>query len=252
MQDRAARTRTAILQAAAKVFEERGYQATTITEILLAGNVTRGALYFHFQSKEELLEAVLSAQDAQLELPLRDCKVQELVDMVMVQAHRLRTDCMVRAGARLTLDQRVGDTKRTGPFVRWTEICGRLLEGARSQGELLPHVVPADTAALLVGSFAGVQAMSQTLSGYDDVLSRVTVLLRHVLPSIVLSSVLTSIDMSESRGERVYAEALAALDDAEPAAGAPGAAGPGAAPGAGPKQASSASERPPAPGAQAM
>ncbi|MFD6414028.1 TetR family transcriptional regulator, partial [Nocardia asteroides] len=50
-QDRAIRTRRNILEAAAKIFEERGYQAATIAEILGAAGVTKGALYFHFSSK---------------------------------------------------------------------------------------------------------------------------------------------------------------------------------------------------------
>ncbi len=56
MQDRAILTRQAILTAAAGVFEERGYRAATISEILARAGVTRGALYFHFPSKEDLAE----------------------------------------------------------------------------------------------------------------------------------------------------------------------------------------------------
>lgn len=209
MQDRALRTRKAILRAAAKVFEERGYQAATIAEILAEANVTKGALYFHFESKEELVEGVLAEQDAQLTVPRRASKIQELVDTVMLQAHRLQTDQMVRAGARLTLDQRVAEAHRTGPFLRWIRVCEDLLHEARRQGELLPHVVPSETAALLVGTFAGVQSMSLTLSGYADLMGRIVVLLRHILPSVAVSSVLASVDLSEERGAKVFAEITA-------------------------------------------
>ena len=85
MQDRAIRTRQSILSAAAGVFEERGYQAATISEILTAAEVTKGALYFHFPSKEHLAQGVLSQQDGQTSIP-RACKVQELVDMGMLHA----------------------------------------------------------------------------------------------------------------------------------------------------------------------
>lgn len=209
MQDRALRTRKAILHAAAKVFEEQGYQAATIAEILAEAKVTKGALYFHFQSKEDLVDGVLAEQDAHLAVPERKSKVQELVDTVMLQAHRLQTDQMVRAGARLTLDQRVAEANRTGPFVRWSSVCEELLHSARRQGELLPHCVPEETAAVLVGSFAGVQSMSQTLTGYADLMPRVATLLRHVLPSVVVSSVLASVDLSADRGARVFEEASA-------------------------------------------
>jgi AcrR family transcriptional regulator len=208
MQDRAIRTRQAILSAAAKVFEERGYQAATITEILAVAGVTKGALYFHFQSKEDLAEGVLSEQDQQLSVPERACKVQEFVDSVLLHAHRLRTDPMVRAGVRLTLDQRAEGLDRSGPFLRWGDIGRHLLQRAQAQGELLPHVTPSETADVVVGSFAGIQSMSQALSDYQDLMERTSSLLRHLLPSVVQSSVLTSVDLSESRGAKVLDEIL--------------------------------------------
>ncbi|MFI7386517.1 ScbR family autoregulator-binding transcription factor [Streptomyces sp. NPDC049813] len=205
-QERAVRTRQAILTAAAEVFEERGFRAATINEILTSAKVTKGALYFHFSSKEELAQGVLGGQDLQSDVPVRACKTQELVDTTMLHAYRLQTDPMVRAGVRLTLDQRASSLDRTGPFRRWGEIAGDLLGKAQAQGELLPHVVPAETAEVMVGAFAGVQAMSQAVCDYQDLQQRVSALLRHLLPSVVLSSVLTSVDLTDRRGERVFRE----------------------------------------------
>ncbi|MEJ8643270.1 TetR family transcriptional regulator [Streptomyces sp. MS1.HAVA.3] len=56
------RTRRAILEAAAVVFEERGYGAAKLTDIVTLAHVTKGALYFHFDSKEDLAQAVIDAQ----------------------------------------------------------------------------------------------------------------------------------------------------------------------------------------------
>ncbi|MEV5156709.1 helix-turn-helix domain-containing protein, partial [Streptomyces werraensis] len=100
-QDRAIRTRQTILRAAAKVFEEHGYQAATISEILSEAGVTKGALYFHFQSKEHLAQGVLTEQNNEFTVPERPSKLQELVDTTMLHAHRLQTDPMVRASVRL-------------------------------------------------------------------------------------------------------------------------------------------------------
>jgi len=55
-QERAVRTRRAVLEAAAAVFAERGYAAATIGEILARAQVTKGALYFHFDSKAALAQ----------------------------------------------------------------------------------------------------------------------------------------------------------------------------------------------------
>ncbi|MFI1734576.1 ScbR family autoregulator-binding transcription factor [Streptomyces acidicola] len=217
-QDRAIRTRRNILEAAAKVFEERGYQAATIAEILSTAGVTKGAMYFHFSSKEQLALGVLHEQDQRFVIPGRSCKLQELADVVLLHAYRLQADPMVRAGVRLSMDQHAEGLDRSGPFVRWSEVCQELLERGQAQGELLPHVVPAVTGDVLVGTFAGIQSMSQAVSDYQDLRHRSSELLRHLFPSIAVPSVLTSLDLSELRGEEVYREIQSELR--EPAAAA--------------------------------
>ncbi|MDH6281790.1 TetR/AcrR family transcriptional regulator [Prescottella agglutinans] len=56
---RRARTRGAIMAAARALFAERGLQRTTIDEIAQAADVSVGAVYFHFQSKEGLYLALV-------------------------------------------------------------------------------------------------------------------------------------------------------------------------------------------------
>ncbi|MBJ7352702.1 MAG: TetR/AcrR family transcriptional regulator, partial [Rhodococcus sp.] len=60
-QERARRTRAAIVEAAAAEFAKRGYAAASVNTILEGSNATKGAMYFHFQSKEDLARAVLAA-----------------------------------------------------------------------------------------------------------------------------------------------------------------------------------------------
>ena len=208
-QVRAIRTRQAILSAAATIFEERGYQAATISEILSEAGVTKGALYFHFQSKDDLAQGVLAEQvDRRLMVPDRPSKVPEMVDAVMLHTYRLQNDPLVRAGVRLSMEQQPG-LDRSGPFKQWAEIGTVLLTQAQAQGELLPHVVPSETADVIVGSFAGIQSMSQSISDYQDLSTRVSALLRHLMPSVTVPSVLASLDLSPSRGVTVFTEAEA-------------------------------------------
>ncbi|MFJ4632874.1 ScbR family autoregulator-binding transcription factor [Streptomyces sp. NPDC088847] len=195
-QDRAIRTRHTILMAAATVFEERGYQAATISEILTTANVTKGALYFHFKSKEQLAQGVLAGQDQNLTVPPQPCKTQELINTTMLHAHRLQTDPLVRAGVRLTLDQRADGLDRTAPFHHWTTIVTNLLTQAQQQGELLPHVNPQETAQILVGAFAGIQAMSQATTNYQNLPTTITALLKHTLPTITHPATLTTLNLT--------------------------------------------------------
>jgi AcrR family transcriptional regulator len=54
-------TRTALQETAARMFAEGGYTATSLDDIAEATQVTRGAVYHHFASKQALFEAVFEA-----------------------------------------------------------------------------------------------------------------------------------------------------------------------------------------------
>ncbi|MDP3746995.1 MAG: helix-turn-helix domain-containing protein [Phenylobacterium sp.] len=54
------RTRARILDAAMRLFAEVGYHAATNAMIADAANLTRGAMLYHFASREELVEAAVT------------------------------------------------------------------------------------------------------------------------------------------------------------------------------------------------
>ncbi|WP_333588196.1 TetR/AcrR family transcriptional regulator [Phenylobacterium sp.] len=54
------RTRARILDAAMRLFAEIGYHAATNAMIAQAANLTRGAMLYHFASREELVEAAVA------------------------------------------------------------------------------------------------------------------------------------------------------------------------------------------------
>jgi TetR/AcrR family transcriptional repressor of nem operon len=53
------RTQQHILESAQRVFLQKGFAATSITDLMAAAGVTKGSLYFHFDSKEQIGLAVL-------------------------------------------------------------------------------------------------------------------------------------------------------------------------------------------------
>lgn len=70
MQPRSEETRERILQSALKLFSEKGYSETGVAEICDASEVSKGAFYHHFPTKQaifiELLEIWLKGVDAEL------------------------------------------------------------------------------------------------------------------------------------------------------------------------------------------
>ncbi|WP_343243309.1 helix-turn-helix domain-containing protein, partial [Streptomyces sp. SID12501] len=53
--------RRELLDTAAEVFAAQGYNATTVRKIADAAGMLAGSLYYHFDSKESMLDEILSA-----------------------------------------------------------------------------------------------------------------------------------------------------------------------------------------------
>jgi AcrR family transcriptional regulator len=58
-QEEAEATRQAVLAAALFLFRERGYATTRLSDVAKAANVTRGAIYHHFDNKAHLYRTLL-------------------------------------------------------------------------------------------------------------------------------------------------------------------------------------------------
>ena len=54
----AAVRRLELLDIAQRLFLERGYERTTVNDVIDAAGVSKGAFYHHFRAKEDLLEAI--------------------------------------------------------------------------------------------------------------------------------------------------------------------------------------------------
>nr|AGH68917.1 TetR-like transcriptional regulator [Streptomyces sp. CNH189] len=204
-QERGVRTRRAILEAAAVAFAEHGYTAATVADILRTAGVTKGAMYFHFDSKEALARGVLEVQTEQV-LPEQEIKLQEVVDVAMAMTHRLVHEPLLRAGTRLSADPVAARRHRGGAWPLWGDLLTEFLTEAHERGETLAHVVPREVAELVVGALNGVHLYSQLETGLSDVEARVSTLLRHLLLSIARPAVLACLDVAPDRGARVVRE----------------------------------------------
>ncbi len=49
-----------ILDCAVRLFMEKGYDSTTVTDIMNEVGIAKGTLYYHFKSKEEILDGILN------------------------------------------------------------------------------------------------------------------------------------------------------------------------------------------------
>ncbi|MEU7006262.1 ScbR family autoregulator-binding transcription factor [Streptomyces sp. NPDC046332] len=202
-QERAIRTRRAILETAAEMFNELGYDATTIGGLIERIQLTRGGLYFHFTSKEQLARAVLDEAVTTDGATPQQFKLQEWVDLGLLLAYRLPREPLLSASVRLSVDPKARSLFGTR-WPDWIAVSSELLYEAQARGELLPHVDPSETARLFVGAWTGVQLVTEALPD-ADLSEEISALFALVLPNVACSGVLAKLETSPYRAERLLA-----------------------------------------------
>lgn len=199
VQERAVKTREAILRAASEVFDEFGFSGASVSKIMKRAGVTQGGMYFHFASKEALAHAVMIEQGNGLELPPGEDGLQRLVDITLYLAGELQTNPALRAGVRLAIEQGEFGVQDDAPYQYWVQEFAGQLRAARDKGELQPEVDVDDLAWMLVSSYSGTQLLSQISTGRADLHQRVITLWRYLLPGVAVPDVKARITFAGQR-----------------------------------------------------
>lgn len=190
VQGRAKTTRRSLLEAAAQLFNERGFAGTSISDISELSGRTSGAVYFHYSSKEMLALAVVEAHFATWpELIERHDSdrlpaLERLIRLSFAVATAFRDDIVVRAGARLWAERKAINRPLPTPFVSWISTVRRLLTVARANGELAPHVDPARDAHSVVCAFFGLHTVADALEDRLRMVDQLADLWLLLLPSL--------------------------------------------------------------------
>ncbi|MCP3771537.1 ScbR family autoregulator-binding transcription factor [Streptomyces sp. MAR25Y5] len=163
-QERAARTRRALVLAAAEVFASEGFALASLSAISRRAGVSNGALHFHFENKKALADAVQQEAAASM-ARMTDLAetagdaLQALVNATHGLMGRIADDTVVRAGFTLCADPSRGrDGELRRQWQEWIEATlaraereGLLAEGASSE-RLAPTVVAATVGFEVLGS----------------------------------------------------------------------------------------------------
>jgi TetR/AcrR family transcriptional repressor of nem operon len=160
------RTRERLLQAAYREVHRSGFQSAGIDTILAATNVTKGALYYHFESKEALGYAIVEEIVAGLVRDRWLRPMQEGTDPIdtligIVRATSVRPED-VRDGCPLVnlaqemspLDEQF--RKRLERiFHAWQDGIAMALRRGQSQRTVRRDLVPEETASFLIAMYEG-------------------------------------------------------------------------------------------------
>ena len=166
------RTRERLLQAAFQEVRRRGFRSAGINTILAATNVTKGALYHHFGSKEALGYAIVDEVIADL---VRDRWLRPLlrdgqpIDILIGIVRRLPTrPADVRDSCPLlNLSQEMSPLdeqfrKRLERiFLAWQEGIATLIRRGQSGGTVRRDLNPDETASFLVAMVEGYTSLAK-------------------------------------------------------------------------------------------
>lgn len=196
-QDQAARTRSSIIDAAATEFDLHGYTGARLTAIVEQAGVAKGALYFHFSSKEELARVIIDQQFV-MSPPdeLYAVGLQGLVDLTYQVAAAIIEDVRVRAAIRLVIEHASFTAPLADPYRSWIQVVERFLREAGDHGQLRDGVSPHDTAVLVVGAFTGIQLTSEVLTGRSDLNQRLHDLWSALGPALAVPAELAGLRWS--------------------------------------------------------
>ncbi|WP_431993162.1 ScbR family autoregulator-binding transcription factor [Streptomyces albogriseolus] len=162
-QERALRTRQALIRAGAERFAREGFVAASLSTISGEAGVSNGALHFHFESKRALARAVEDEALARLRLVIekslgRDGRaLPALVDATYGLVDRIAEDVVVRAGFELGDDPGRGE----GASLRreWQHWVEETVRRAERDGWLARGVSADDAVTVVVAATVGFEVL---------------------------------------------------------------------------------------------
>ena len=158
-------TRQRLIAAASRQFAHHPYSMVSLDDILTEAELTKGAMYFHFASKQALAVAIIDdliemSRAAVTELIARKMSgLETLIDLVYLLAVQDTQNEVARAGVRLleTLDN---TALSTPPWQSWIAAVTTLIQKAVIEGDIVDHHDPEDIAKMLVALWVGTRRIS--------------------------------------------------------------------------------------------
>lgn len=165
--DEAERTRERILASALALFVKNGYENTTLTDVAARLKMTKGAVYWHFSSKEKLLVAIVDemlnrfASELEAKMPRHEMSFHSVADAMVENAKMIAKSpsaylfmkTQVRWGSATMRGVRedLMTNRRFGPFNAFVQA----IENDMRKGAIRGDVVPKEAASICLAMWDG-------------------------------------------------------------------------------------------------
>lgn len=204
--ERKAHTRRQILDCAAAAFARDGFAGTSLNDVIAGSELTKGAFYFHFPSKEELAIAVVD------DLREQWASAVSLVDDERIpapeQAQRMAAvvvDVYSRNRSLRAIGRLVPDLAAARPDLApqlqaslflWIDLIESVVRRGQAEGTIRGDLGPREIAETIFAAFSGVEEYSELVSRGADLGRRIDALMA------LLSTGMASPQSAEGRSPR--------------------------------------------------
>jgi len=175
-------TRKRIIEAAAPIFNQCGYEGSSLNALMEATGLKKGGIYRHFASKEELAaeafdytwEAAWKARLLHVDEKANGInKLKQLIANFVERRSPVPGGCPVLNTAVDADDGNAMLRSRVGKALRsWTSRLQAYVEEAQQQRDARAGIDPKDVATLIVASLEGALMMSR-IQRSDEALRRI-------------------------------------------------------------------------------
>ncbi|MGV0791676.1 ScbR family autoregulator-binding transcription factor [Mycolicibacterium sp. XJ1819] len=191
---RAQATRRHIVNSAVQIFSEIGYASAGLNLIIDRAQMTKGALYYHFDSKESLASAIIEEGNANLFHAFRNVDgssspaFETLLHGSFVVVDAFNADLTARVAVQLMRTLAGFNNTAARAYTCWLDEMSARAATAVEEGDLHRDLDPRAVGETVLGAVIGVELLSDATSSGADVLRRVTRMWEVLLPAVVTTA----------------------------------------------------------------
>ncbi|GAA3731928.1 ScbR family autoregulator-binding transcription factor [Leifsonia bigeumensis] len=200
-QERARITRGNIVSSASRSFHDHGFARASLSDIIEEAGVTKGALYFHFESKEDVAAAVLDAQLEHVTAVFTELEnsgrppLELLVDLCSLPARPREDEQELPVDFRLATELASLQPALAFSFYeRWLQMITALTRRAEAAGALKSGIDPDVLSRFLLDTITGTELLFAVFSAGEEREDHGRGLWRLLLPQIAAEEYAQGID----------------------------------------------------------
>jgi AcrR family transcriptional regulator len=190
-QARSEATRQKIIDSAVDLINERGYPAAGLADIIERADMTKGALYYHFESKEALASAIMDDGGITVLKAFQSAgrsgspAMENIIHGVFVVTDTIRKDTLAQAASRLMRTFGGFNDAARGAYGAFLEEVTERVTIAVSEGDVRRDVEPDAIGRAIFGAMLGTELLSDALASGADMGKQIVATWRVLLPAVV-------------------------------------------------------------------